>query len=141
MNKIKKQSAYQHDRTCVYNIHYHVIWCVKYRNQVLTPAIADDLKTVLDVIASEKGFIIEACEIGDGDHIHVFVTAKPKLSITSIVTWMKGISARRLFLMHPELKKQLWGGHLWNGSYFVETIGSTSEDNIRRYIENQKKHS
>jgi len=32
----------------------------------------------------------------------------------------------------------LWKGHLWNGSYFVETIGSTSEDNIRRYIERQK---
>lgn len=138
MNDKKKNATYQYDRTCVYNIHYHVVWCVKYRNRVLTPAIADDLKAILNDIALEKGFTIEACEIGDGDHIHVFVTAKPKLSITSIVTWMKGISARRLFLAHPELKNQLWGGHLWNGSYFVETIGSTSEENIRRYIENQK---
>jgi REP element-mobilizing transposase RayT len=29
-------------------------------------------------------------------------------------------------------------GHLWNDSYFVETIGSTSEENIRKYIERQQ---
>ena len=30
---------------------------------------------------------------------------------------------------------------LWNGSYFCETIGSTSEENILRYIERQKELS
>ena len=34
---------------------------------------------------------------------------------------------------------QLWKGELWNHSYYVETIGSVSEENIRRYIEHQSK--
>ncbi|WP_425462692.1 transposase [Melghirimyces algeriensis] len=41
------------------------------------------------------------------------------------------------------LKKRLWGGHLWNHSFYIsfyiETIGSISEDTIQRYIESQKK--
>ena len=28
---------------------------------------------------------------------------------------------------------------LWNPSYYVETIGSVSEENIKRYIKNQEK--
>lgn len=37
-----------------------------------------------------------------------------------------------------ELKNVLFRGELWNGSYFCETIGSTSEENILHYIERQK---
>ena len=36
-------------------------------------------------------------------------------------------------------KNQLWKGELWNHSYYVETVGSVSEENIRRYIEHQSK--
>ena len=37
-----------------------------------------------------------------------------------------------------ELRNVLFRGEFWNGSYFCETIGSTSEANILRYIERQK---
>ena len=38
----------------------------------------------------------------------------------------------------PELSQKLWRGHLWNGSYFVETIGSVGEDAVRKYIDHQQ---
>ena len=50
---------------------------------------------------------------------------------------MKGISGRKLLELYPELRTELWKGELWNHSYYVETIGSVSEENIRRYIEEQ----
>jgi putative transposase len=53
---------------------------------------------------------------------------------------MKGISGRKLFELHPDLKTKLWKGELWNHAYYVETIGSVSEENIRRYIEKQAKN-
>nr|WP_243873547.1 IS200/IS605 family transposase [Blautia wexlerae] len=52
---------------------------------------------------------------------------------------MKGISGRKLFERFPEIRNQLWKGELWNHSYYVETVGSVSEENIRRYIEHQSK--
>ena len=62
----------------------------------------------------------------------------PKISVTQIVKYLKGISGNSLLKEFPEIRKDLWKGQLWNGSYFCETIGSTSEDNIIRYIERQK---
>jgi putative transposase len=46
---------------------------------------------------------------------------------------------RKLFEQFPEIREKLWKGQLWNHSYYVETIGSVSEENIRRYIEKQTK--
>ena len=128
---------YIHARTCVYNVNYHIIWCVKYRRKVLNDNIAQRLYDILTEVGEQKGFTVEQAKVGEGDHIHCFVSAPPKLSITDIVRWMKVISGRLLLKEFPELSKKLWKGHLWNGSYFVETIGSTSEESIKRYIERQ----
>ena len=46
----------------------------------------------------------------------------------------RGITGRKLFERFPEIRNQLWKGELWNHSYYVETIGSVSEENIRCYI-------
>jgi putative transposase len=43
-----------------------------------------------------------------------------------------------LFLKHPEIKRFLWGGHLWNPSYYAGTAGGVSKEAILRYIEGQK---
>lgn len=129
--------SYIHARTCVYNINYHIVWCVKYRRKVLNETISNRLYDILRNVGEEKGFRVVEAKVGEGDHIHCFVSAPPKLSATDIVRWMKGISGRLLLMEFPEIKRYLWRGHLWNGSYFIETIGSTSEENIRRYIEHQ----
>ena len=131
-------NKYTHGRTCVYNINYHIVWCVKYRRKVLSQKISERLYELCHEIAKAKGSTIVNIKAGENDHVHCFVSAPPKISITQIVKYLKGISGNRLLEEFPELRKSLWKGHLWNGSYFVETIGSTSEDNIRRYIERQK---
>ena len=79
-------------------------------------------------------------QVGEQDHVHCFVSAPPKLSITFIVKHLKGTSAIRLFREFPDLRITQRKHQLWNPSYFVETIGSTSEENIRRYILGQSKN-
>ncbi|MBQ6756160.1 MAG: IS200/IS605 family transposase [Oscillospiraceae bacterium] len=133
-------NKYIRGRTCVYNVNYHIIWCTKYRRKVLSEPICSRLYELLREVGNEKGFTVVQAKVGENDHIHCFVTAPPKLSITDIVRWLKGISGRHLLMEFPEIKHQLWNGHLWNGSFFVETIGSTSEENIKKYIEHQKTH-
>lgn len=126
-----------HARTCVYNVNYHIVWSVKYRHAVLKGGIDEYLKQVLKKIADDKGFVIHTMEVMP-DHVHLFVSAHPKISPSYIVKMLKGISGRKLFIKHPELKNKLWKGRLWNSSFYIETIGSISEENIKRYIENQK---
>lgn len=132
------ENKYTHARTCVYNINYHIVWCVKYRRKVLSADISNRLIELLKAVGNEKGFSVVECKVGENDHVHCFVSAPPKISVTQIVKYLKGISGNQLFREYPQLRKSLWKGQLWNGSYFCETIGSTSEENIRRYIERQK---
>ena len=68
----------------------------------------------------------------------VSVTCLRDESPILIVKYLKGISGNTLLKEFPEIRKSLWKGQLWNGSYFCETIGSTSKENILRYIERQK---
>ena len=140
MDKQDKQLT--HGRTCVYNINYHIIWGTKYRNKVLNDKIEDELKQLLYQIAEEKGFTISHLEIGLDDYVHLLISAPPKLSVTTIVSCLKGTSAFRLFRKHPELKKFYWSKedrHLWSPSYYVETIGTTNQNAVAKYIDDQRK--
>ncbi len=128
-----------HYRTSVCNINYHVVWSVKYRRKILTKKVESYLKIIVQDIAKEKGFTVQLFECGNGEHVHCFITAPPKLSVTIIVKYLKGITGRKLYQQFPEIKEKLWNGQLWNHSYYCETIGSVSEENIKRYIEHQKK--
>ena len=132
------KSKYIHTRTCVYNINCHLVWCVKYRRKVLTSDICNRLYDIMHEIGRKKGFCIIECKLGDNDYVHCFVSAPPKISVTQIIKYLKGISGTLLFKEFPKTRQELWKGHLWNGSYFCKTIGSTSEENILKYIERQK---
>jgi putative transposase len=72
------------------------------------------------------------------DHVHVFASTHPKISPSYMVMMLKGISGRKLLIRFPELKGRLWKGHLWNSSFYVETVGSVSEEAVRKYLEKQK---
>jgi putative transposase len=112
------------------------VWCTKYRKPLLVGEIANFVKTLFLKIASDNEFVIQEMEIMP-DHVHLFITTTPAHIIVDIVKALKGVSARFLFKEHPEVKQQLWGGHLWNASYYVGTVGHISEDTVKKYIESQ----
>lgn len=124
-------------RGCVYDTNYQFVWSTKYRRKVLVGNVAEDLKNLHETIAKQKGVMLVTQEIMP-DHVHLFIIMHPKFAPANIVKIFKGITAKKLFEMHPELKNKLWNGHLWNPSYYVGTCGDTTKDVIRMYIETQK---
>ena len=127
----------RYGRGYVYSIQYHIVWCVKYRRRVLLGEVEKDLKKSMIEIAGNYGVTIVEMET-DQDHIHLLVECTPQHYIPDILKTLKGVSARRLFQLHPEIKQKLWGGHLWNPSYFVATVSEHTENQIRTYIQNQQ---
>lgn len=124
-------------RGYVYSLQYHIVWCTKYRKQVLVSGLEKETETYIRQTANDLQAKIVAMEVMP-DHIHLLLDCKPQFRPSDAVKILKGNTARWLFLKHPELKKQLWGGHLWNPSYFVATVSDRSIDQIRTYIANQK---
>lgn len=124
-------------RGYVYSIQYHVVWCTKYRHKIIKNHIEKRLKELLYDIARDNGFTIEEMEI-DSDHIHILIDCKPQHYIPNMIKALKGVSARLLLKDYPELKAELWKGHLWSPSYFVATVSENTEMQIREYINSQK---
>ena len=136
-NKFTIYNNLTYGRGYVYSIQYHIVWCTKYRRKVLQDGIDEEIKDYLRQIAEEYHFSIMAMEVMS-DHIHMLVDCKPQFCPSDMIKILKGNTARWLFIKHPELKKQLWGGHLWNPSYCVVTVSDRSFDMVKRYIDSQK---
>jgi len=126
----------KHGREYVYSLQFHLVWCVKYRRKVLVNQIEQSLKQIVREICAEQGIEVEEMET-DKDHIHLLISMKPQHYIPSVVKTLKGQSARRLFKLYPEIKQYLWGGHMWNPSYFIATVSGKTEEQVRKYIQSQ----
>ena len=73
------------------------------------------------------------------DHVHLCLSAPPRYAPARVVQILKSISARELFARCPRLRRQLWGGQLWEDGYFVRSGGdAVTAEIIRRYIRYQK---
>ena len=116
---------------------YHIVWVTKYRKPVLKDGIDERVKQLLTDMQWEYNFRILAMEVMP-DHIHLLLDCKPQFFISDMIKIFKGNIARRLFIEYPELKKQLWGGHLWNPSYFVATVSKRTREQVEAYISSQK---
>lgn len=125
----------KHNTTSVANINYHIIWCPKYRRNVLVGGVETRLKELLPELAEESGCTIDTMEVMP-DHIHIFLKGTPTIPIHLIVKNLKGKSSRILRAEFPHLRKRL--PCLWTRSYYCETIGCINEETIKKYIENQK---
>ncbi len=116
---------------------YHLVFPAKYRRKVFCKGIEDTLVNIC--IEISQRYEINFLEIGnDEDHVHFLVQGVPKIPVTRIVQIIKSITAREIFLKHPEVKKQLWGGSLWTSGFYANTVGQfANEETIRNYVKDQ----
>ncbi|MGI9292750.1 MAG: IS200/IS605 family transposase [Pseudomonadales bacterium] len=120
---------------CVYNIGYHLIWCPKYRREVLVGRVDMRFKRLLKEKAKEINATIETLETMP-DHVHIFIKTPPTLAPHYVVQQLKGYTSRTLRAEFPSLRSRL--PTLWTRSYYCESVGHISERTIRRYIEDQR---
>jgi putative transposase len=133
MNKLR------HTTGCVYQSAYHIVWRPVYRRDVLKEPVKTTLEGLLHTIAHQKGMDVLAVDV-QPDHVHLFVSIPPSLSVSNAVKLLKGISARQLRLTFPDLRKRTRSDRLWAPSYYFGTAGHVSADTIRTYIEAQEQH-
>ena len=119
----------------IYEIRYHIVITVKYRQRQFLP---EERISFLKQILSEinKRYDIRFDTVGtDGNHVHLFVDAPPKYSPSDIFRIVKSITATKMFERFPEIKEDLWGGEFWNDGGYVGTVGEgATADVVRKYI-------
>jgi len=122
---------------CVWQIHYHVVFPVKYRKALLDKEVERIIVETVQGI-SER-YEIEFERVGcDKNHIHLLCSAHPKIAPGKIVRIFKSITAREIFRRKPEVKRELWGGEFWSDGYYVATVGEGGNWNaVERYVSEQ----
>lgn len=124
-------------RGYVYDLYFHIVWCVKYRHKILKDNIKEDFINIIKELSINNNY--ELVEINtDLDHVHILIGLSPQDKISTVMKTLKGVSARLLNDKHKEeISKYLYGGHIWSPSYYVATTSDNLKENIRKYIEEQ----
>jgi putative transposase len=122
----------------IYECKYHVVFCPKYRYQILRDEVAEYTRQQIYRLCQQKEGV-EVLELSvQPDHVHLVVSIPPKYAVSSVMGYLKGKLAIRLFDRYEKLGRRYWGRHLWSRGYCVSTIG-LDEEKIRKYVTWQAK--
>jgi putative transposase len=76
-------------------MHVHLVFVTKYRPEVFTKAMLDDLRPMFASVCTD--FEAELVEFdGEDDHVHLLVNYPPTIAVSNLVTSLKGVSSRMI---------------------------------------------
>lgn len=120
-----------------YECKYHIVFAPKYRRKEIYGKIRQDIGIILRELCSRKGVQILAAEACP-NHIHLYVSIPPKLSVSSFMGYLKGKSTLIIFERHANLKYKYGNRVFWCRGYYVTTVGN-NKTAVQKYVENQLK--
>ena len=88
---------------------YHLVWAPKYRKWVLRGDIRERVEELFRDVGEGHDIEFDTMEIAS-DHVHLFVSFPPRLSISEVVGKRKAVSAKHIFEEFPEVKREMYGG-------------------------------
>ena len=129
---------YRKSSHTVYDIKYHIVWVTKYRKPVLGGEVSKRIRDLIREICKSKDVEIIKGHISK-DHVHIFVSVPPHISVSKLVQSIKGKTSRKVMIENKMVSKAFWGRHMWARGYFVASSGNVTDEVIIRYIEEQGK--
>ena len=104
---MSNDSEIRHGRNCVFLMHVHWVFVTKYRREVFTKAILDDLHTIFSNVCAD--FEAERVEFdGEDDPVHLLVNYPPKVAVSALVNSLKGVSSRLIRKKNtPSIRRKL----------------------------------
>ena len=127
----------RHNVSCLL---YHFVCPIKNRRKVLkNEKRENDLKEICKKI--EENYEIYFLEVwSDLDHVHFLIQGVPDMKVSNIITIIKILSWKEMFLRNPELRNELMWWKFWTSWYYVNTVWMYwSEKTIREYVKKQWK--
>jgi putative transposase len=116
-----------------------LVFVTRYRRKALTDAMLTRREEIMREVCRDFEADLEQFN-GEDDHVHLLVHYPPKVQLSKLVNSLKGVSSRHLRQEYStHVRKYLWGGHFWSGSYFAGSRGGAPLTVVKQYIKNQKR--
>ena len=120
-----------------WNCKYHIVFTPKFRRKIIYGELKRQIGEILRELCRWKQVeIIEANAMKD--HIHMYVSIPPKMSVSGFMGFLKGKSTLLIFERHANLKYKFGNRIFWSKGYFVDTVGR-NEIAIANYVKNQER--
>ena len=84
----------------VFNMNYHLVFCIKYRRKVIDDTISDRLKEIFERIGTNYKITLVEWE-NDNDHIHALIKGEPKTEMSKFINAYKSASSRPVTYSQP----------------------------------------
>ena len=126
---MKYLTQYKSNNNIVYSCKYHVIWCTKYRRDLLKNDVEIELKSIIQEVANELNVEIIELEVMP-DHVHLLIDVDPQFGVHKFIKTSKGRSSKILRQKHKELRTRV--PTLWTNSYFCTTVGGATLDIVKQ---------
>ena len=120
-----------------FDLKAHIVFCPKYRKNLLTGVLGQWLKEAIREICRQNEIEILGGKIAP-DHIHLFVSYPPNLSVSQLVQQIKGKTSFKIFQEFQYLRKIFWGRHFWARGYMAVSSGNITDEVILNYLKLQE---
>ena len=114
---------------------YHIVFAPKFRRKAIYGTLRKEIGMILRELCRRKEVEVisaEACP----DHIQMYVSTPPKLSVSSFMGYLKGKSSLMIFQKYGNLKFAYRNREFWCRGFYVDTSGKDTKA-IKEYIRNQ----
>jgi len=118
-----------------WNCKYHIVFAPKYRRKIFYEEKRAEIGKVLRELCGWKGVTLLEGEVCP-DHVHILVEIPPKMSVASLMGFLKGKSSLIIHERHANLKYKHGNRSFWCRGYYVDTVGKNAK-RITEYIQNQ----
>ena len=127
---------YRKSTHTLFDLKYHLIWTTKYRKPVLTGKVGYRVRDLAREICKTFSVQILRGHVSQ-DHVHIFISCPPQLSVSKLAQFLKGKTSRKLLQEYAHLRKHFWGQHLWSRGYYAVSSGNITDEMIMAYIQSQ----
>jgi len=131
--------SYRKASHTVFDLKVHLIWITKYRYKVLTKKVGVRTREIIRQVCDANDIQILKGRVSK-NHIHLYVSYPPKLSVSEMVRLLKGRSSRLVQSEFPQLSKTYWGKHFWAIGYAAFSSGHVTDQMIQEYLEKHDTH-
>jgi putative transposase len=131
--------SYRKSSHSVHDLKVHLIWITKYRYKVLTKEVGYRIRDLIRQICESNDLHIISGRVSK-DHIHLYISYPPKISVSEIIKRLKGRSSRKIQEEFPQLGRRYWGKHFWGIGYAAFSSGQVTDEMIREYLDRHNKH-
>ena len=96
---------YRRGAHTVFEIHLHLVWITKYCRPALSGEVATRVRDLIRDICAQQEVNIMKGHVAK-DHVQLFVSIPPQVTISRLLQWLKGKTAHHLMAEFPHCRNR-----------------------------------